>query len=293
MTRCNDGPKRHARLLLVLFATVLILATATAAAQGRGAVRKAIENSMVVTGSVDIEPDGSVSAHVIDRPEKLPQGVRDLVSAQVPGFRFEPVLVEGKAVRARTKMRLRVIARQVGDGQYGVGIGSANFGSEKPIPGEEITPVQMRAPSYPPAAYTANVSGTVFVFLKVGRDGKVLDAVAGQTNLTAVGTEQQMRDARRVLEQASVSTARRWRFAVPTTGAEAGRDYWTVRVPVDFMFHGAAEPPYGKWAAYVPGPRTLVPWLSAEDNRANPDAQLAGAPQLVGSGPKLLTPLQG
>ena len=46
-------------------------------AAGPDAVRKREEATMLVTGRIDVMPDGSVHGYSIDRPEKVPAAVTD------------------------------------------------------------------------------------------------------------------------------------------------------------------------------------------------------------------------
>lgn len=273
----------------------LLLCVCCAVAGGRAAVRRQMEMSMLVTGSIDIGSDGSVSAHAVDQPGKIPPGVLQLIGQAVPRWRFEPILVDGRAVPARARMGLRVVARQQDDGTYTLGIRSASFGEEGGVEEESVTAARMTSPRYPVAAAASNVSGTVYLVLKVGRAGTVDDVVDEQVNLTVLGTEMQMQQARRLLANAAKVAARNWEFRVPTRGERVDDPYWSARVPVEFaLYDGAGKPgnvdPYGSWQAYIPGPRTEAPW--ARDSASNaPDAMVAGGVYPTGSGPRLLTPL--
>lgn len=272
---------------------LLVLAFVATAGGNRAAVRKTVENSTLVTGSIDIGTDGAVQGYRIDQKEKFADGVLAFVDAAVRSMRFEPVVVDGKVVNARARMGLRLVAREADNGEYRLRLGSASFGDEKLVEGESVTSRKMTPPSYPPAAYRSNVTGTVYLVVKVDSQGAVQDVAVEQTNLTVLGTERQMEVGRGLLERASMEAARKWAFKVPTRGEEAGKSYWSVRVPVDFLMEDDPDPhaSYGSWRAYVPGPRHPVSWLSDEENRQSPEAMLAGTANLVGSGPKLLTPL--
>lgn len=285
--------------LLVLSASLAEAAPGQSASKGNtlSAVRKTVENSMLVTGSIDIAPDGTVSRYVLDQPEKLPKAVGELVAKVVPALRFEPVRVDGKPAKARAGMGLRVVARQQDGGDYSLRVASANFGDQAGAKGEDVTARDMQPPRYPEAAYRSGISGTVYSVLKIDPSGAVAEVSVEQTNLTVIGNERVMARARELLEKATLATARKWRFDVPTQGPNANQPYWKMRVPVDYRLTdgpgGDGKTPYGKWEAYVPGPKHRIPWLSDEENRKRPDAMVAGTPYPVGSGPKLLTPLQG
>lgn len=270
----------------------LLLCAVAVGAANRTEVRKQVEASMVVTGTIDIEPDGSVSAHTVDRSEALPEGVTALLAQAIPGWRFEPVVVDGKPVPVRVKMGVRLVAKQKDDGDYLLGIRSANFGDGREAVGTGVVAKRMQPPRFPEHAARSGIAGTAFLVLRVNREGQVEDAVAERVNLRVVGSQAQMQRGRKVLADASLAAARRWTFTVPTTGPEADEAFWSVRVPVDYTF-GADEPKYGEWQAYVPGPYQRPAWITPEDadSSSGSDALIAGAVYMVGGGPKLLTPL--
>lgn len=285
--------------LRICIALVLLLCGFTAlAGGGRAEVRKQAEMSMLVTGTVDIDKDGGVAAHKIDQPDKLPPVVVQLVDQAMSQWRFEPVQVDGRVVKARTTMRLRAVAKQKEDGNYLLRIGSAEFGQEGGVEGETVTSNKLEPPRYPETAVRSNLTGTVYLVLKIDREGTVTDVVDEQVTLSTVGTELQMRKGRKLLADAARSAARKWRFKIPTRGEEADAPYWSVRTPVSFALYSGSRPPknlepeYGTWKAYIPGPVTRAPWVE-DDQPAGyrPDALADGGVYPVGSGPKLLTPL--
>jgi hypothetical protein len=91
--------RRNGILLLML-----LLVAGPSFAQGPAAARKLIEHSMVVTGHVLIEPDGTVSGWELDQADKLPPAVTGLIERSVPIWRFEPVVVDGQARKAKGRM---------------------------------------------------------------------------------------------------------------------------------------------------------------------------------------------
>ena len=273
------------------FALVLLASTAWAA--GPRAVRKQMEASMLVTGVIEIRPDGTVAASQVDKPEQLPEGIAAFVQEQVADWRFEPMRVEGKPVQASTKMSVRLVARNLHEGQAMVSIRSATFGDDETLPEtERVTSRKMMPPGYPPQAAEKGVQGAVYLLLRVERDGSVGDVVAEQVNLKVIAGEAQMDQFRQHFTRVSVAAAKRWTFNPPTVGEIAREPFWVVRVPIDFAFPGR-KAAYGQWAAYVPGPRQPVAWAS-EDPSFSPDALPGDGIYLAGrNGPKLLTPLDG
>lgn len=281
-----------------MLAVLCLLLAQASSAQSAREVRKQAEASMLVVGSVDIEPDGSVSAHVLDDADKLPVQVRNLVQRAVPQLRFEPVLVDGKAVPARARMSLRIVARPAADGTGVIAIGGAHFG-EVDLESTEVvrTLGTMKPPRFPMNAAQEGGQGTVYVMLKIGRDGTVMDAVVEQVNLRVIGSEREMARFRRLFSNVVLDTVRDWTFQPPTTGPFVDAPYWSARVPVDFTLGDALKPatatPYGTWQGYVPGPRQRAPWITEEDQQGDADAVASGSLYPAHSRFKLLTPLGG
>lgn len=279
----------------ILMGLALFVATAAAAAQAPDKTSGAIEASMLVTGTIDVETDGSVSGHVLDKADALPAVVTAMLGEQIPKWRFEPVIVDGQAVPARVPASIRLVAREVENDRFGVHIGGAHFTAAHRGSAHGEYPIakhtDRRAPAYPPDLLRAGAGATVYLLLKVGPDGKVEDQIAEQVNLTVVARERQMAQMRNAFARASLTAARTWTFPRPD-GVEIDADgSWSVRVPVDFVVVGQ-EAAYGEWQAYVPGPRQANPW-SDEDDGVSPETLAANGTYPVGlDGPKLLTPLQ-
>lgn len=282
-------------------AWLLALFAASAFAQSPGEIRKQAEASMLVTGNVLIEPDGSVSGWEIDQKEKLPPYVVGLVDGSASAWKFEPVVIDGKPRKAKARMSLRVVLNQLDSGDYRLAIRNGYFGQNAMTSEERratmltdrVRSLDMRPPGFPMQASEKGVQGTVYLVLRINRQGTVEDVLAEQVNLKATGSAREMRRMRSILAAPAVAAARRWVFQVPTTGEEAGKEYWSVRVPVKYAFTDVREADYGQWEAYMPGPKQEIPWLQDDPDAAQgPDAMIAGGVYMVGEGMKLLTPLQ-
>ncbi|MDR7193495.1 TonB family protein [Luteimonas terrae] len=285
------------RVLGVLLATACLVPSLTAAQSARE-MRQQVEGSMLVTGHVDIALDGSVSTHTLDQPDKLPDYVVRLIERAMPALRFEPVLVDGAPVLARAKMTIRLVATPADDGNMNIAIKSASFGEEyDPDDTGRVRSIEMKPPRYPMNIAQMGGKGTVYLLVKVARDGRVEDVAAEQTNLTALGTARQMEMIRRGLEKAAIDKAREWTFVPPTTGDAVSSDHWVVRVPVDFSLSDGARLPegaaYGQWLGYVPGAQTRPTWAMPDPPGFSPDAQVAGALHQGQSRFRLLTPFEG
>lgn len=282
-----------------VFAAALAIAAVSAAAvagagAGAGAVRKQAVASMVITGEVGVDARGNVVSHQVDQADKVPHGVVDLLAKAVPQWRFEPVVVDGVARPARSKMRVRVVARKLDNGDYSIAFQDADFPGADPVPGTYASSKKMAQPRYPSGALINGASAAVFVAVKVGPDGRAEDAVAEQVNLPFVAPEKVMEGYRKVFGEAAVRAARASTFNPPTAGEDVGKPT-SVRVPYVFQVVGGkpVDVPYGQWASYVPGPFQPAPWRVG-DLGGSPDlmATNGGAQPLHGpAGLRLLTAL--
>lgn len=281
------------RLALVLLGSLAAWGVAHAGATAR-AVRGTAEASMLVTGHVQVNPDGTLKSYRIDAPEKLPAPVVRLIANYLPHWKFKLSRPSDHVVDSG--MSLRVLARPEADHNYALSIEGASFDQTRD-PTQKVTAEQRSPPAYPQVAIRERVSGTVYLLLQIGRDGTVHDAVAEQVNLDQYGTEQQMERFRKVLAQASLSAARHWVFHVPSAGPTASDPYWVVRVPVNYSLRHWGElphrPGYGEWRAYIPGPRDVAPWADRRLLSEAPDAMPDGALHELGGGLRLDTGKSG
>lgn len=245
---------------LALATAVMLAVPATVEATGARAVRRQAESAMRVTGTLQIDAQGHVSGHTLDQADKLPEGVRTLVAESVPEWQFTPRTVDGRPEAGSTDMSLLIRARPAGDDAFDVEIASVAFGLKQADPEANVRVAQaMTAPEYPRDLAALGASGTVYLLLRVGRDGKVADAAVEQVNLRFVDDERQMEKMRRAFAQAALRAPAGWTFLPPTRGKLAQQAYWTVRVPVAFRLD-RSRPEYGRWDSYIRGPRAPAPW---------------------------------
>ena len=272
-------------------AIFLALFSFTAAAAGPGAVRKQIEASMRVGGVIEVDADGRVSKFEIDNVDKLPTGVVEFVHNNVNEWAFAPMLADGKPVAVRNKVSMRVVAKKLEDGQYIIRMQAASFDPFEMEEGSEVSSKSMTPPRYPQNAAKSGVSGTVYLALKIGRDGRVEESIAEQVNLTFVASENEMAQWRGILSRSAMSAAKDWNFHPPVTGESKDDPYWVVRVPVVYSIEDPRSA-YGKWRAYVPGPRQARPWATGTEAEVSPEALAEGGVHQLGrEGLRLLTPL--
>jgi hypothetical protein len=282
----------------VLFFSLLLLSF-TALAAGPNEVRKQAQASMLVTGSIEITPDGKIKSYAIDQQDKLPAPVVGLLQKSLSTWEFKPVVVDGTAVEAKAKMSLRVVAKPLDDQHDSIGIEGAYFGDNAEIPGKMVSRSKTREqPKYPELEVRSRVTGTVYALLKIGRDGTVADAAVEQVNLGVYASDHDMNLFRRDLGKATLNALRHWTFSAPANAEHAADAYWYARVPVNFNISKNGAPParaaYGQWESYIPGPREIIPW--AEKSQlisASPDAAPAGGVYQMDQGLQLKTPLAG
>lgn len=249
---------------------------------------------MLVTGNIQVDTRGKVTGYTLDHKDKLPSGVVRLLDQAVPNWTFEPVLMNGKAVNASTDMSIRVVAKKDSEETYSIGIRGASFGDNSARPEEQPQAESLAPPDYPENAVRAGVTGTVYLLVRVERDGRVGDVIAEQTNLGVVADEKSMAGWRRRLEDVSIRQSRKWKFVPPLEGKTAGEAFWVVRVPVVYSLDGPPkEPLYGVWEGYIPGPRHSSPWGDNEGIGFSPDTLAPGGAYVAGSGLKLKTELSG
>jgi hypothetical protein len=255
---------------------LLLLSNLAFAHGGVDDARKSIEASMLITGLIAVNPDGGVYGYSLDDRGKLPDDVVKLIDRTLPAWKFEPVKVNDKPVLAKALMSLRIVARQGPRGQYQASVEGANFAREAAQSlkspecsnGACLTPVERKPPSYPFELLRDGVSGTVYVALRVNREGRVADASVRQVDLRKIADEGNLKAWRFALMRASLTAVRDWKFNIPTTGDEANKNSWTVVVPINYLLAGITpRPEYGKWDVYVPGPIQDIPWVNDETGR--------------------------
>ncbi|HIE1099507.1 MULTISPECIES: energy transducer TonB [Stenotrophomonas] len=274
------------------------LLPADASAQTTRAVRATTELSMTLTGKIEVTAEGTVSNLVLDQKANIGAGVAAFVERTIRPWRFEPTLVDGKAVAAQAPLRVRLRGKSTGKGDYEVSMTSVDFSEYDPKATDSVTAKRLTPPRYPDEAIRVGGQGDVVLIVKVARDGTVADVIAEQVNMTVAGPERTMAKLRDVLAKASINTARKWTFIPPTSGEEVSSEFWSVRVPVSYAFsddHNAAVERNGRWRAFIPGPKQRAPWVTGEAADTGSDLLPEGGVYMVDSakrGLRLLTPLE-
>jgi hypothetical protein len=288
---------RSSRLLPV-FAAALAFSlglgptpSAQAGKAQREAAERLAESSLLVGGTIDIAADGKVLGYKLDNADKLPKGILEMVARYAPHWKFDPIpLPEG--THSRSPMSLLFVAKKREDGNFAVELRSANFEADVPEAVRLGIARRGRMPAYPDALAARGINGTVYLSLRIGRDGKVLDIDASHVNLRTIGSESEMANWREQFRLASIKAVRGWRFTTPSAGAEVDAPYWVGTLPVSFTVMGYPEPKPGQWETYIPGPRKPIPWVDSVGMTAEQsDALAPNRLHTPGEGRRLLTPL--
>lgn len=236
--------------------------------------------SMLLSGYVDINPDGGVRSIVMDHQEKIPPVVLGVIGQTAQGWRFR-VDVKGKVI-ARARVSLRIVAKPVERTKFAVEVEGVEFTEDAAESG--VLPYDRTSPQprYPGDAVRLGTAATVYVLARIGRDGHVLDAGAEQVNFTMDCPSTSRSGLENEFAMASVSAIRQWTFKVPTKGPLANAPYWYARIPVAFSLRNTTGPivpdGYGSWQPYLPGARRPLPWLG------NDRSLVASAPDAIPDG---------
>lgn len=251
--------------------------------------RKQAEASMLVTGTVEINPDGSVRAYVTDQAAELSIPVNDAIQKTIATWKFQ--VDEKREVIAKAKMTLRIIAKSVDDKHVALSIVSSDIGEDDEAPSDNISWKRRISPTYPETAFNTGATGVVYLLLRIDRDGKVQDASVEQVNLTSYSPGLNLDRMRKDLAGAALKPTKHWTFNVPTTGKQADAPYWLARAPVSFTINDypSDREQFGKWRVYLRGPRQSIPWNDDPSLLSSaPDTVPEGTIQTVGTGLHLL-----
>ncbi|RDI98753.1 energy transducer TonB [Dyella solisilvae] len=282
---------------VVMFGWLLVCATTLVTAgeaKTAEAVRKTAQGGMLVTGAIEVNPDGSLHSYTLDQPERLQPVVTDVIGKTLSSWHFNMSAPTTEVVK--TKISLRMVARPLGDGRFSVAVEGASFGESGNRDEQVSYKNHQIQPKYPREAINGRVSGKVYLLVRIGRDGTVQEAIAEQVNLDQYGTEAEMDHFRKVLADASLQAAHHWTFNVPTKGLEMDDPYYVARIPCTFSLYGTgtSEPKgYGKWQTYIPGPRQTAPWVGKALANQSPDAMSGDDLQTGDQRMQLATPVGG
>ena len=237
------------------FAAILAVSGAAQAAQQAASVLE-----MSADGEVQIAVDGHVSDYRMKN--KLSPELDALVEKSVHGWHFEPVVIDGAAVIAKTALHITLKAEpRAESGKYTVKIIAVHFGD--PQRGKDFHP-----PHYPEMAVSAGLGAKVLLSVRLDDTGKVVEALPYQTNLDhRPNSESEAKHWRQLFERSSVAAAKNWRFELSET--VNGKPIETnVIVPIVYFLSGSGihPPKPGEWTPYLPGPVQPAPWTHTAGN---------------------------
>ncbi len=287
-----------------IIATLMLLAASGAACAGAPAPPLESVLTMPVDGSIVIEPDGAVGEYALT--SQLTPDVKAMLDKSIPKWRFTPVVIDGAARRAQTRVRIVLAANKV-EGGYNVRIDNVIFPapegpiSETPQVASPIVGLRgrkMQPPRYPMDLQRAGVTGRVLIGLRFGPDGAVVDAVAVQSMLFNVkGRDRAMSQAIGLLEASALGAARHWSadVSVKPGVTPSPRDF-TAYTTIEYVLSrpgdtaAPGDPPPGTWRLVTRTPKRDMPWLAGDklvpvvgvaDLASGEMLPLAGAPQFT------------
>jgi len=232
---------------------------AAMAATLAGTAAKAQESAfyeLAADGEVQIAPDGHVSDYRLKG--ELAPTVAEMVKRNVMGWQFEPILLDGKAVVAKTAMHLNLRADKVQgkNDEFSIRVASIDFGAP-------TRSVAGNPPRYPRNAAYARLGAKVVLTARLDESGKVVEAIPYQTSLDARASgENEAEKWRHEFEKASIAAVMTWRYDLSET--IGGRKIGTsVYIPISYSISTSRTPAKGVWNAYIPGPIHPAPWIDA------------------------------
>jgi len=215
---------------------------------------------MSADGEIHITPDGHVSDFQLK--SNLSPTVAALVDRNVRSWHFEPIVIDGSPVAAKTALNMELKAEPTGsEGKYAIRIADVRFG-------EPRRNAHMKPPRYPEEAVRARLEARVLLYVHLDGTGKVVEASPRQTSLSAkLSSELEAKQWRELFEKASLSAAKNWQYDPSETfnGKSIGT---TAIVPLVFSIRDAGP---GEWRAYLPGPVQSAPWLKPGQLAGNAD----------------------
>lgn len=218
-----------------------------------GADAPVAEYRLQVLGQLVIDRDGTVQEYALEQGQ-APQ-VEGLIEESVRAWKFEPIVVDGKPVVAKTRMSL-VVQATPRDDDFVLRVDNVWFGEPKQVG-------KSTAPTYPRAAIKAGLEARVLLTARIDATGKVVDVHPYQTSLSRKGGETRWRN---LFEQASLAAARTWTYE--TDLLDGNPRGMTVQIPVEYMLTSGAtrkqmDAQMNRWRGFLPGPITPAPWVDA------------------------------
>lgn len=199
-------------------------------------------------GQIDIAEDGSVIDYQLEN--ELPKGVADAFGRSIMGWRFDPVLVEGKPARVQARMIATLGGEPTSAGGYNIRLIDAQFGSFGNL-------LNIVPPRYPLQAIQSLIGARAVMIVRVDAAGNVTQVHTQQVDLYGdLKSSKKASVWREKFARASTRTVREWKV-VPRDPMPGAADY-SVAFAVDFALKGDS-----RWSARpLYGPVVGAPWMT-------------------------------
>lgn len=233
------------------------------------------------SGTLTIDETGAVVAADLENGD-LGEEILAAYEERIRGWRFEPIVEDGRPVRAQATMQLRLLAFRV-PGQDGMRLGFEDVAFVDPA-----TPAptaadfkRMPPPRYPSPSLRAGVGGVVQLTLRVGADGVPTDVAVTKLDLYGGDDDLGGSSARHAQELADAAAGAAERWTLPQSAGQL------VTVPVTF------RPGTGRGWLRVRSAAVDVPAWVAVATAAQVAVSLDGLGQRPTRRLQLLTPIDG
>jgi hypothetical protein len=166
-------------------------------------------------------------------------------------------------VNAKTTMSLKLAAVPAPNDSYSLKIESVHFGT--------LTQTQRNVPEYPSDAVRAGLGARVVMYVIIGENGHVIDAMPGQTSLTMRAKDEAEAEMwRRRFERACLAVIKSWRYDTSelVDGKRVAKRY--AIAPIEFNISRS-----DKWTTYVPGPVHPAWWDKAKPAGSSEEQRFA------------------
>lgn len=208
-------------------------------------------------GQLTIGPQGEVVDVALEDAEWMGDEVVQGYERKIRGWRFEPVLEEGKPVNAVGRMSLSLVAVRDDEAK------TAHFairrvvfldppGAGKP-PGEGRT---LRIPAYPGEAVQSGTGASIMLVAELDAEGDVKRVAAESVHLTGNVPKQKFKYFGKQFRRAAEQAASQWRF-----DHLAGEGI--VRIPMVFSVSRSAQAP--GWQRIHPFQIKVPAWVQQVD----------------------------
>ena len=144
-----------------------------------GGAQSAPKVEVDVAGELSIDATGAVDG--VELTSQVPDAIAAIVRHAVQGWKFEPIVHDGKPVPARSNMQLFLVGVPQ-DGGFRLRVERAQFGFPRK---HRETGHRMNGNFFPKDAVRAGVLGEVVVAVRVDAAGNVLDVAPLRSRLVA------------------------------------------------------------------------------------------------------------